>query len=105
MRKESGVDKYLVQVDRELEELIPEYLGNRKKEIPLFRDALGRNDFDAISHLAHKVKGSGGGYGFPRVSELGGEIEKASRAQEASATQKVIADLEHYLDHLEVVYK
>ena len=36
---------------------------------------------------------------------MGGEIEKASRAQEAASTQKIIADLEHYLNHIEVVYK
>ena len=99
------MDKYVVRVDRELEDLIPEYLENREKDIPILRDALGRNDFDAITHLAHKVRGSGGGYGFTRLSELGREIEKASRAQDVSSTQKIIADLEHYLNHIEVVYK
>ncbi len=99
------MDKYVVRVDRELEDLIPEYLENREKDILILRDALGRNDFDAITHLAHKVKGSGGGYGFTRLSELGREIEKASRAQDVSSAQKIIADLEYYLNHVEVVYK
>ena len=55
MRKEVRLDKYVVQVDRELEELIPAYLTSRKKDIPMLRDALVRNDFDAITDLAHKL--------------------------------------------------
>ena len=99
------MDKYVVQVDGELEDLIPEYLESRRNEVPMLRDALSRNDFDAIMHLAHKFKGSGGGYGFTRLSELGREIEKTSRAQDVPSTQKIIADLEYYLNHIEVVYK
>ena len=96
---------YVVRVDAELADLIPEYLESRRKEIPLLRDALSHNDFDTVAGIAHMFKGSGGGYGFDRLSELGRDIERASHAQDAPSTQKNIADLEHYLNHIEVVYK
>ena len=103
--EESGLDKFVVQVDGELEDLIPEYLQSRRSDIPQLRAALDRNDFDAITQLAHKFKGSGGGYGFTRLSELGRDIEQAGRVQDAPSVQKIIAELEHYLNHIEVVYK
>lgn len=102
---ESKLDKYVIQVDLGLKDLIPEYLENRRKDILTIRDAMSHNDFDTITQLAHKFKGSGGGYGFTRLSELGRKIEKDSDKKDASSIQKSIADLEYYLNHIEVVYK
>ena len=99
------MDKYVIQVDLELEDLVPDYLENRKKDLLIFREAMSRNDFNAVAQLAHKIKGSGGGYGFAYLSELGADIETAGNIGDASSIQKGVADLEYYLNHIEVVYK
>ena len=105
MRSESRLNKIVIRVDLELEDLIPEYLESRRNDILLFRDAMSRKDFDTVAQLAHNIKGSGGGYGFDLMSKLGGDIETASDRKDASSIEKSLTDLEYYLDHIEVVYK
>lgn len=97
--------KFVIRVDLELEDIIPEYLESRRKDIVLFRDAMNRNDFVTVAQLAHNIKGSGGGYGFDLISKLGGDIEHASSERDATSIQKSLTDLDYYLNHIEVVYK
>ena len=59
-----------IVVDSSLEELIPGYLANRRTDVATLRTALDGGDFPAIRMTAHKIKGTGGGYGFPVLTEL-----------------------------------
>lgn len=51
------------------------------------------------------MKGTGSGYGFDAITELGGRLEKAAVAGDRAEMEQVVRELEHYLDHLEVVYE
>ena len=43
------IEKIIVQVDSDLEDLIPGYLENRNKDIESITEALRQNDFETIS--------------------------------------------------------
>ena len=43
----------------------------RRAEIPVYQQALTEGNFNAIRSLGHKMKGTGAGYGFPMLTELG----------------------------------
>ncbi|MDH3257475.1 MAG: hypothetical protein OEM27_07640, partial [Nitrospinota bacterium] len=62
--QDSQSEKIRVRIDRDLQDLIPEYLKNRGKDLLAYRQALEEGDFDSIAVLGHSMKGSGGGYGF-----------------------------------------
>jgi HPt (histidine-containing phosphotransfer) domain-containing protein len=49
------------------------------------RLALEQSDFAAIRDLGHKLSGTGAGYGFPRISEIGAALEAAARSSDTSA--------------------
>jgi len=51
------------------------------------------------------LAGSGGGYGFARISELGRALESAAIAGNAAEIGKLISELAQYLDDLELVYE
>lgn len=68
-------------VDQELDELKREFLAEAEEKVremqsmidgPATSESLSR-----VSYLAHQLKGSGGSYGYQRISADAAEIEKA----------------------------
>ena len=95
----------VVEVDPELEELIPKYLENRHRDVQSIVDARERGDFEAIRLLVHSMKGSGGGYGFDAITDIGQSMEQAAKAGNREEISKWAQQLQVYLDHVEVVYE
>ena len=87
-----------------LEDLIPEYLSNRKRDLGALADAVKRGNLPAAKVIGHGMKGSGTGYGFPAFTELGRGIEQCAVAQDAVGLSRLITELDEYLTRLEVVY-
>ena len=51
----------VIRVDRDLEDLIPGFINNRRKDAESIADALKRKDYETIRVLGHGMKGAGGG--------------------------------------------
>lgn len=68
-------------VDRELEALKREFLAEAKAKVQEIVEMTGgpRNpeSLDRLAYLAHQLKGSGGSYGYARISDDAAEIERA----------------------------
>jgi HPt (histidine-containing phosphotransfer) domain-containing protein len=62
-------------VAEEILELRSLYLDYLRGEIDTFRSLLVCKDLEAIRQLGHRLKGSGGSYGFHHISELGETIQ------------------------------
>lgn len=96
-------EKIIVHIDDEdILELAPGYLESRRSELAVLRDALAEGDFEALRSLGHKMKGSGGGFGFDRITEIGGNLESFATARDAQAVEREIADLRDYLARVEI---
>lgn len=96
--------KIVVQVDVDLEDLIPMFLSNRKREIPELKEALRKGDFEAIRVLGHSLKGVGGGYGFDAITDLGAVLETAARSENLPEIEQTVSQLATFLDCVEVEY-
>ena len=94
-----------VTVDKDLEDLVPGFLGNRQRDIERVEALLGKGDFDGIRIIGHSMKGSGGGYGFPFITEIGAGLERAAIARDADIIRNAISELRHYLAQVEIVYR
>ena len=99
-----NMEKIAVTVDADLEDLIPGFLENRARDVRELSSALGRGDFESIRLTGHSMKGSGGGYGFDALTDLGAAIEAAAKAADATAIAKLIEELNEYLQRVEVTY-
>lgn len=97
-------EKLVIQVDKDLEDIAPGYLENRKKDVILLPKALDRDDFDSLKVIGHRMKGSGAGYGFEKISDIGNLIEQAAVAKDRQSIREGIGQLVDYLDKIEVVY-
>jgi chemotaxis protein histidine kinase CheA len=67
-------------VDYELNELKREFLDEAREKVVEMQSALERvrerESLDRLAYLAHQLKGSGGSYGYQRISTDAAELEK-----------------------------
>ena len=97
-------DKIKVEISKDLQVLIPRYLDRRNKEIVSFRAQLAAADFEALRVGGHSLKGSGGGYGFPLLTQIGSTIEVAAKAQDTAVIEAALVQYADYIQRVEVVY-
>lgn len=83
-----------IEIPEELEGLIPDFMRRREVDIEEFKRMVSEEDFEGIRLLAHKIKGHGGGYGLYVLTELGAEIETASRDRDINRTRIAIERFE-----------
>lgn len=97
-------DKIIVEVDVDLEDLIPTYLSNLDKNLQKITDALAAGDFEQCRVLGHNMKGSGGGYGFHDLSRFGKQIEDAAKTSTAADIESTLAQIKDYLTRIDITY-
>lgn len=98
-------DQLTVEISRDLEDIVPIFLGNRKKDVWTLRDALVKQDFRIIQTLGHRMKGDGGGFGFDRITEIGAAMERAAKLEDRLTIEQHIVQLEDFLKRVSVVYR
>jgi HPt (histidine-containing phosphotransfer) domain-containing protein len=98
-------ERIIVKIDRDLEDLIPGYLARRQEDIISIRNACTNGGFDQIRILGHSMKGSGGGYGFARITEIGKLIEESAENKDPGRIRTCIDELSEYLSRIEIVYE
>lgn len=96
--------KIIVHIDPDLEPLIPGYLANRRKDIVAIGEALENKNLDKIRIIGHSMKGSGGGYGFDDITDIGMMMEKAAKEGRSDDIRIQTKRLEDYLRRIEIVY-
>ncbi len=77
-------------VDHELDELKREFLDEALEKVVEMQTALDhvseRDSLDRLAYLAHQLKGSGGSYGYQRISTDAAELEKVVEAMAAGGS-------------------
>jgi HPt (histidine-containing phosphotransfer) domain-containing protein len=95
----------VVVVDKELEDLVPVFMKNRRKEVESLRAALAAADFEQLRQLGHRMKGVGNSYGFSHVSEFGRMIEDGARSGDRASLAAHIGEYSEYLTKVQVTYE
>lgn len=97
-------EKIIIHADPDIQDMIPSFLENRKKDLAQFERDLPERRFDEIRSVAHKIKGNSAGYGFQKLSEIGAELEDAARSKSIERVQNLLNDMADYLKRVEVIY-
>jgi len=66
------------KIHHQFNEILPLFIQLREDEPTKIRDFLEAGDLKDIERIGHSLKGVGGSFGFPYVSELGETIENAA---------------------------
>lgn len=92
-------------VDYELNELRREFLDEAREKVLEMRgalaDAAAPEARERLAYLAHQLKGSGGSYGYQKISEDAAEIEKGIEAwnpDEAGTLDRLVTRLLESID-------
>ena len=95
-------EKIIIQVDPDLQDLIPDFLANRNLDVEKLYTAFDANDIESLCSIGHNLKGLGSGYGFDMISELGAAIETAAKKNNMDEIRQKIKQLDDYLKCVEV---
>jgi HPt (histidine-containing phosphotransfer) domain-containing protein len=79
-----------------------QYLDGCRMGLESLKDAIARADFDFVGVYAHRMKGSGGAYGFAELTGIGARMERAAQFGNYGAVRECAAALEAYLEAVEV---
>jgi PAS domain S-box-containing protein len=96
--------RFVLEVSAELEELMPKFLANRRRDVEQIIAELSKGNFEGIRTIGHGIKGAGGTYGSTVISRLGEHIEQAAIERNADAIEADIKALSDYLERVELVF-
>ena len=98
-------ENMIVQVDAEIEDIIPVFLEEMLENITAIKEAVEQSDYEAIHLLGHRSKGTAGSYGFDAIVEISRSVELAAKAQNLEEVRNLADQLGNYLEHIEVVFE
>ncbi len=98
-------DKWVAHISIDLEDLVPEFLENRQQDVISLKEMAQGGDFDTIKRIGHNLKGSGGGYGFDEITEIGARIEEAAKENDEKVIIRETESLSDYLTNVTIVWE
>lgn len=97
--------KITVEIDSFLEDLIPEYMVNRKEDIKTLKKLVTNKESKQIEQLSHKIAGNAGSYGFHEMGIIAKKIEEAAESNQIDTITSLVDDLHNHFKNIEVKYK
>lgn len=95
---------WVVRPDKDLEDLIPSFMQNRRNELVEIESALSRGDFEFIRRLAHTWKGICRPYGFVHLETLSRNLEGAGEREDRGEVAGITSEIRSYLENVRIVY-
>ncbi|HEY3965228.1 MAG TPA: Hpt domain-containing protein [Planctomycetaceae bacterium] len=88
--------------DPDFRELLEEFTAAVPERRQGLIDAHRANDQKGLRTRAHQLKGAGGGFGFPQLSELAAELERACEIHDPVGTLSALEAVVDYLNRVTV---
>ncbi len=98
-------EKVIVQIDKDIEEIVPMFLDNRQKDLKEIDAFLLEKNFQGIEVISHKLAGNAGSYGFTDLGLIGAKMEACCQNENLEEVKEQFELYKSYLSNLEVVYK
>ncbi len=80
--------------DEDLVVLIDEFAAGLGEDIASMRTVLEGGDYDGLRRLAHQMKGAGGSYGYPMLTETAKVLEEAAKEEDVKTGTTALDELE-----------
>lgn len=84
------IQSALFMDDLEMNTIIDEFAQGLSEFMEQVEAAQAKKDFKELAGLAHQMKGAGGAYGYPRLTEESAELEKAAKASDEKAARGIL---------------
>jgi HPt (histidine-containing phosphotransfer) domain-containing protein len=83
--------------------MVTEYVNRCVASLPIAAEALDRSDYGHMRIFGHRLRGSGGAYGIPALTEIGSAIESPASKHDTSELRLQVAALEACLSQIEIL--
>ncbi len=83
----------LVKDDASFADIVVQFVDGLTNRIDAMDGALSSADFEALRVAAHQLKGSGGGYGYPILTDRAAKLEEWAKAQTLDECQTCLDEL------------
>ena len=90
------------RIDPDLEELMERFFSNSRGDLRKMQVALDAGDFETLARLGHTAKGTGYGYGFRGMGDIGLKLEQAARERDMAQSREQVEHMAHYLANVKV---
>lgn len=97
-------DKIHLKIDQDLEDIMPQFLENRNKDVTKITEFLVADDVENIKVIAHKMAGNAGGYGLDHLGDIGAQMEDACKAKDMETVKTLFDEMKNYLNSIEIEY-
>ena len=84
--------------DAAVAHLAPRYLKNMRKDLAALEAAAAAADYATVQRIGHNLHGTGGSFGFPRITELGARMEQSAKDRGIDTIRRTVAELGVYLE-------
>jgi HPt (histidine-containing phosphotransfer) domain-containing protein len=98
-------NKHRVVVSRELEELMPAFLENRRKDLHALRVLLQSDDLEGLRLLGDRIRGVSGSYGFVRIATIARLIEDNAKSGNRAALHVLIEQYHQHVAQVELAFE
>jgi HPt (histidine-containing phosphotransfer) domain-containing protein len=88
--------------DPDFRDLLEMFAASLREATETLRSLFAAGDVAQLQREAHKLKGSGGGYGFPGLTTEAAALESACKAGDLMLVQQALSRLLDYAARIEV---
>ena len=92
----------LVIEDPSYTDIVEQFVNGLADRLREMEDAIRTSDFDMLRVAAHRLKGSGGGYGYPILTERATELERHAMAHTESECRSAFDRLRDTMNRIAV---
>ncbi len=90
----------VIQVNPVFGHLVPGYLELCRHDVTVMRSALEAGNLESIRVTGHKLKGSGGSFGFDDITRIGAALEAGANFADSTRLRELIEELARYLERV-----
>ncbi|QDT65002.1 Hpt domain-containing protein [Calycomorphotria hydatis] len=87
MAADKGIHRSNFADDIEFREILSLFVDSAKEKSALIEQLYQKKDWETLQTVAHQLKGSSGGYGFPELTPLAMALEESARAGSANVDE------------------
>lgn len=92
----------LVREDPSFADIVVQFVENLSQRITTLEKAIDAADFEALRIAAHQLKGSGGGYGYPTLSDQAAKLEREAKKRALSDCVNSVEQLKRLCERVVV---
>jgi signal transduction histidine kinase/DNA-binding NarL/FixJ family response regulator len=89
-----------IAIEPSVAAMAPRYLKNVEKSLQELHVAETAGDCATIQRIGHNLHGTGGSFGFPRITEFGAAMEQAAKDRDTGRIHSSISQFGSYLEQL-----